>query len=106
MRCSTATCSSITSSVMEPFWRHLDAEISRGLKLRAADNACQSCADTHSCTPGKRTDSPDSSMSIFSMRCRPPTGRSGLSDTALVVDYVHERWGTCLAEFWRICYVL
>ena len=33
MRCSTATCSSITSSAMEPFWQHLDAEFSRGLKL-------------------------------------------------------------------------
>ena len=50
----TATCSSITSSAMEPFWRHLDAEFSRGLKLGAADKACQSCADTHSCTTGKK----------------------------------------------------
>jgi hypothetical protein len=54
VRCSTATCSSITSSAMEPFWRHLDAEFSRGLKLGEADNACQSCADTHSCTTGKK----------------------------------------------------
>jgi hypothetical protein len=39
---------------MEPFWRHLDAEFSRGLKLGETDNACQSCADTHSCTTGKK----------------------------------------------------